>query len=680
MWAVTDAASTETASAEDRFWTELLSSLEAPRACDSPEAQTAVLGVGDALRRLETIERHYRAFVTSVPLVTFACEWSSRRHFRYVSPQIAALLGYEQGEWLADEGLWEARLHADDRERVLRAAREAFATSRALHIEYRLLARDGRPVHVREETGPAAAVDDGPRLAHGVLVDVSERREATAALERERSRAERYRARLQAAGASGAPSGVEPRGGEASAGSGSSDPLTGLASRPGLEELMAAAVERSRDRGHEVALLCVDIDSFRLVNDSLGLEAGDELLRQVADRLRALVGPDDALARPGADEFLFMRGAVPDGGGLHAAEDGARQVIDALAPSFEIAGSELAVTAAVGASVAPRDARDPEGLLRHADAAMHTARELGPGEFALYGGGTLEARLQLAETARLRRGIAAGELVLHYQPIIALGSGEVSHVEALVRWKREGGDGLVPPLAFVPLAEESGLIESLGRWVLDAMLEHAEDWIARGRDARISFNVSPRQLRRADFARSVIAAIEARSLDPARFCVEITESTAMSDAHAVEPLLRELREVGVRLALDDFGLGYSSLDRLRDLPFQMLKIDRSFLARAPADDGCTGIVRAVLELARALGMEAVAEGVETEEQRRFLLERECPLAQGFLLARPLPAEEVFPSCRPSRHRRDELGRLRATPSTRSRPSARPRCWPAARPR
>jgi EAL domain-containing protein (putative c-di-GMP-specific phosphodiesterase class I) len=229
--------------------------------------------------------------------------------------------------------------------------------------------------------------------------------------------------------------------------------------------------------------------------------------------------------------------------------------------------------------------------------------------------------------------------VLHYQPIFALPSGEVAHLEALVRWQRPDS-GLAAPLSFIPLAEESGLIESLGRWVLDALLEQAGEWLGEGRDVRFSFNVSPRQLRRSDFARNIAAAIEQRSLDPARFCVEITESSAMRNSHAVEPLLRELRAAGLRLAVDDFGLGYSSLDRLRDLPFQMLKIDRSFLARTPEDRGCAGIVRAVLELAEALGMEAVAEGVETEEQRRFLEERRCPLAQGFLLSRPLPASEV----------------------------------------
>lgn len=619
---------------KERFWGEFVSSLHVPESGDVTRTDAAVIDVRGSIERLGAVESRYRALLEGLPLVAFVCGWESGRRMRYVSPQVEALLGFEQAEWLEGEDLWDARLHPEDRGRVLEAAGEAFGAGRPLRMEYRLLRRDGRAVWVREETDPPVTLGDGPRLAHGVLIDVSERRATETALERERARAEGYRARLEAIGDGAAAS----DGGPGPAGA-PNDPLTGLVTRPGLEERLHAAVDTARDSGEEVALLCIDIDSFKLVNDSLGLEAGDELLRQVSARLCRLVGPNDALARPGADEFLLMLGRLESGAGLDTSEDAARRVAEILSEPFEVAGSELAVTAGVGASVSPRDAREPEELLKHADAAMHSARELGPSEFALYGGGTIEARLQLAETARLRRAIGAGELVLHYQPIFALPSGEVDHLEALVRWQRPDS-GLAAPLSFIPLAEESGLIESLGRWVLDALLEQAGEWLGEGRDVRFSFNVSPRQLRRSDFARNIAAAIEQRSLDPARFCVEITESSAMRNSHAVEPLLRELRAAGLRLAVDDFGLGYSSLDRLRDLPFQMLKIDRSFLARTPEDRGCAGIVRAVLELAEALGMEAVAEGVETEEQRRFLEERRCPLAQGFLLSRPLPASEV----------------------------------------
>ncbi|MEJ7718527.1 MAG: diguanylate cyclase [Thermoleophilaceae bacterium] len=255
------------------------------------------------IERLGAVESRYRSLLEGLPLVTFVFGWESGRRMRYISPQVEALLGFDQAEWLEGGGLWDARLHPEDRGRVLEAAGEAFAAGRPLRMEYRLLRRDGRAVWVREETDPPVALGDGPRLTHGVLVDVSERRATENALERERARAEGYRARLEAIGDGAAAS--DAVAGPAAA---PNDPLTGLVTRPGLEERLHLAVDAARDSGEEVALLCIDIDSFKLVNDSLGLEAGDELLRQVSARLCRLVGANDALARPGADEFLLMLG------------------------------------------------------------------------------------------------------------------------------------------------------------------------------------------------------------------------------------------------------------------------------------------------------------------------------------------------------------------------------------
>lgn len=612
---------------EDRYWRRFVSALhEAPIAHAPSMADTQVVDVGASLDRLVALEERYRSLIEGLPVVTFVAGWDGGRRIHYVSPQVEAVLGFVQGDWLEGGRLWSERLHPEDRARALEEVGAAFCADRALQSEYRLRDSDGRVVWVREQTGTPIRVSDDHHLTHGVLLDVTERRSVEAALARERARADDYRSRLDALAGDGSPTPTL------------ADPVTGLLTRPAIEERVARAVEEARETGDEIALLCVDLDGFRLVNESLGLEAGDELLGEVGERLRRLLGPADALARGGSDDFLLMLAGLASGTGADAGEGAAHRVGDVLGAPVVVAGSDLVLTAAVGASVFPTDAREPEALMRHADAAMQSAREEGPGEFALYSGGTIEARMQLTETARLRRAIAGGELVVHYQPIFALPGGEVAHLEALVRWERDSR--LVPPLEFVPLAEEAGLIESLGRWVLEDVLDQVAAWVTEGRDPRVSFNVSPRQLRRPDFARSVSAALAQRALDASRLYLEITESSAMRDSHAVEPLLVELREAGLKLAVDDFGMGYSSLDRLRELPFSILKIDRSFLARAPADRGCAGIVCAALELAEALDMEAVAEGVETEEQRAFLEERGCPLAQGFLLSRPLPAAEV----------------------------------------
>jgi EAL domain-containing protein (putative c-di-GMP-specific phosphodiesterase class I) len=297
------------------------------------------------------------------------------------------------------------------------------------------------------------------------------------------------------------------------------------------------------------------------------------------------------------------------------------------------------VSASIGIGVSTREGSDPETLLARADAAMYRAKETARGGWAVYartGGDPLE-RLSMA--ARLRRALDAEEFELHYQPIHERDGGIVG-VEALLRWHDAERGAMVPPGEFIPVAEETGLIEPIGDWVIGAVCAQQVEWAARGLRPEISFNVSPRQLRRADFVGRVEEHLGASGADPARITVELTESALQQDHADAEPIMRRLHELGLRLALDDFGSGYSSLSRVREMPMQTLKIDRAFLREVPENPEASAIVTAILSLARALGRDAVAEGVETAEQLRFLAEQQCPLLQGFLLGRPMPAAEV----------------------------------------
>jgi diguanylate cyclase (GGDEF)-like protein/PAS domain S-box-containing protein len=417
------------------------------------------------------------------------------------------------------------------------------------------------------------------------------------------------------------------------------DALTGLANRTLLEEHLKLALARSRRTGAGVALLQLDIDNFKLVNDSLGHRAGDELICRLAARLEESVRATDLLARTGGDGFLLLLADLHDDPEA-VAERVAAQIVGCLSAPFMVAGAEFQVSASIGIAVAPRDARDAEALLAHADSAMYQAKEIARGSWAVYAQAGRDPLERLSMAARLRRALSGDEFQLHYQPIFDTASGRLVGLEALLRWYDSERGALVPPSEFIPVAEETGLIESIGDWVIGAVCAQQVAWAARGLRPQISVNVSPRQLRRVDFIGRVTEHLRATGADPGRLTIELTES-AMQQEHAdAEPVLRDLHDLGLRLALDDFGAGYSSLSRLREMPMDTLKIDRAFLREVPENDEAAAIVTAILSLARALGRYAVAEGVETEAQRRFLEEQRCPLIQGFLLARPMPVDEV----------------------------------------
>ncbi|MCW2726222.1 MAG: hypothetical protein JWN35_3143 [Frankiales bacterium] len=413
------------------------------------------------------------------------------------------------------------------------------------------------------------------------------------------------------------------------------DSLTGLPNRAFLDGLLTAPAAPSV-RGRR-ALLFLDLDQFKLVNDSYGHRVGDELLVAVADRLRACVRPGDQLVRFAGDEFVVVCHTVL--GEVHAVGI-AEAILGAFDAPYIVAGIEVALTVSVGIALDDDLHAIGHGLLADADTALFEAKARGRARHALFdakAGASVRSRLELSQS--LRHAIEDDELVLHYQPVVTLEDGRTVAVEALVRWQRPG-HGLVPPLEFIALAEDTGLIVPLGRWVLQAAVRQAAAWAAAGRPLRVAVNVSPRQLSHLAFLTDVATALTETGLDPAYLQLELTE-TAVMDADDVGGVLGGLRRLGVSVAIDDFGTGHSSLARLKRLSgITTLKIDRSFIAGVATDPDDAAIVTAVLRLADALGLSVVAEGVETPEQQAWLRAAGCALAQGYLFSRPRPAAEI----------------------------------------
>ncbi|MEA2444793.1 MAG: hypothetical protein QOJ12_2085 [Thermoleophilales bacterium] len=411
------------------------------------------------------------------------------------------------------------------------------------------------------------------------------------------------------------------------------DGLTGLANRVQLERRLTEALAD----GEPVALLTIDLDGFKLVNETLGHTAGDAILRQVARRLEsAVAGSSLLLARHGGDEFAVLATDLGDDQ-LATATALAERALASVRLPLSIDEMEFELEAGIGIALYPIHGERPDDLLRHASAAMYDAKASGHGSITVYKSHRDDSQTRLQLTGRLRRALANDEFVVHYQPILEPSGGRIASLEALVRWN-DPEHGLIPPFNFIPFAEETGLITEIGDRVVDIVCEQAKSWRAAGLVPAISINASPRELREPEYAKRLADRIAAAGLDPAGFTVEITESAMVGDPARVEPVLHDLAATGLRLAIDDFGAEHSSLGRLRTLPVDMLKIDRSLLNGVPDERRAAAIVASLLTLAEALHVVSVVEGVETEGQRRFLVEHACPLAQGFALGRPAAVE------------------------------------------
>ncbi len=419
------------------------------------------------------------------------------------------------------------------------------------------------------------------------------------------------------------------------------DALTGLPNRVLFQDRLQQALRRSaRQQDRSVAVLFVDLDRFKNVNDSLGHAVGDRLLQEVARRLARGVRSADSVARIGGDEFTVLLDSVGDPSEI---DDVARRILEAVRQPIKVGGSELVVSASIGvASSASEDLR-PEDLLRDADTAMYRAKSAGRDRTVAFEPTMREEIIGLVRIENeLRQGLGRGELMLYYQPIVALPGMRLDGFEALVRWNRPTA-GIMPPDSFLHVARDAGLMDRLEDWVLQATCDQVAVWRAGGHireESHVSVNVSPDRLTNPALMERVQEALDRTGIPPRMLKLEITESSLLQDEHAVASALRDLRALGIRVALDDFGTGYSSLSYIHRFPVDVLKIDRSFISGLPSDSSSEAIVRAILGMASGLGLEVVAEGVETEGQLRRLIELGCDAAQGYYLGRPGGPETV----------------------------------------
>jgi diguanylate cyclase (GGDEF)-like protein len=408
----------------------------------------------------------------------------------------------------------------------------------------------------------------------------------------------------------------------------STDALTGLPNRRLLAEAVAAAAARSRRTGEGFALLAIDLDRFRHINDTLGHDTGDRVLVDVAGRIRSCLRSSDQLARIGGDQFALLI----EGADARDAETTARRVLAVVAQPCSIEGVDFTLTCSIGVALSPANGHSLDQLIGHAEAAMRQVKDDGRANFRVHQPrAQVDFRRQMALDHAMRQALVSGRFRLQYQPQVALDGGRVVGAEALIRW-RDPALGEVPPAQFIPVAEDSGFIVAIGDWVLSQAVRQAALWAERGHPMPIAVNVSALQFQQPQFVDRVSSVLAVSALPPALLELELTESILVRDAEDALHRLQALARLGVRLAIDDFGTGYSNLAYLKRFPIGKLKIDRSFVKDLPAEHSDAGIVRAIVQMARALRMKVVAEGVETEAQREFLMQIGCDEFQGFLFA------------------------------------------------
>jgi diguanylate cyclase (GGDEF)-like protein/PAS domain S-box-containing protein len=553
------------------------------------------------------------ALIKNVPGAIYRCSPESDWAMGFISDEIEAISGHPAAEFVGSSvRTFASVIHPEDRAMVEERVGEALERRDSFVLEYRLVHADGSVRWVHERGRGIFDAAGEVQFLDGAIFDITARKQAEDRLA--------YLAYH--------------------------DALTDLPNRTLFQEHLAATIAAADRSGAAAAVLFADLDDFKLVNDNFGHSVGDQLLIDVARRLRRVTRAGDIVARQGGDEFLILvtgpsvaresaaeaRAAIGTAVGRIASK-----LRDALTAPFVVGGVELYVTASVGASVYPDDAGSAEALLKHADVAMYAAKDAGRDGYQLYRASDRDPGRELSLAGRLRHAAPRGELELHYQPLVDLINQRVVGAEALIRWN-DPEQGLLTPAEFLPVAERTGLIRPMTDWIVDEACRQAREWRNAGYDLFVSVNL-PRAFWQPTPMRQVMSTIDAFGLNADRMMMEITEQDAMTHVADLEPVLAELHARGLRLAIDDFGTGHSSLGRLSQLRVNTLKIDRSFIAGIPTDRKASILVESMITLARNLGLQCMAEGIETEGQLAYLIARRCPLGQGFLFGRPVPAAE-----------------------------------------
>jgi diguanylate cyclase (GGDEF)-like protein/PAS domain S-box-containing protein len=549
---------------------------------------------------LRESEQRFRQLAENIDAVFWMLEADSGSLI-YVSPAYERVWGRSLRSLHEQPMRFFETLHREDQGRVTEAA-ERLAEG-VFDEEYRILRPDGSQRWVRTRAFPVRRIDGSVYRIAGITQDVTDRKKAEETI--------RHRAYH--------------------------DELTGLPNRLLFAERFAQIVEHLRRSDETIALLFLDLDRFKTINDTLGHALGDRLLKAVAERLRLSLRGGDTVARFGGDEFIVLATGIEGG---HDAAHLSEKILQLMRPPYRLGVHELRITTSVGIAVYPDDGTEIETLIKNADTALYRAKERGRNCFQLYSP-AMNARAleQLALENDLRRALEQMEFTLHYQPEVDLRSGRIVGAEALVRWQRPGREPLLPQ-QFIPLAEDVGLIGALGEWVLRTACDQSRQWNAAGLPLRVAVNLSPREFEHKDVTRGIARALAQAGLDPAGLELELTESTVMRDAESAVRTLRDLKAMGVQIAIDDFGTGHSSLSYLKRFPVDALKIDQAFVRDLATDPEDAAIVKAVISLAHSLEIQVIAEGVETEQQLEFLRAAGCDVVQGFLLGPPAPPEAI----------------------------------------
>jgi diguanylate cyclase (GGDEF)-like protein/PAS domain S-box-containing protein len=540
------------------------------------------------------VARRYRTLIEQLPLVVYVDALDAVSSNIFTSPQIEPLLGYSVGEWKTDTELFARLLHPEDRERVLTAHAHTHDTHEPLSIEYRLIARDGKVIWLRDE-GVIVLDDHGhPLYLQGYLLDITREREAELQL------------RQQAL----------------------YDTLTGLANRAFFHERLRHAIKLRHDEGQSTGLLYIDLDDFKGINDRWGHDLGDGVLKEIGRRIEQSVRPGDTAARLGGDEFAVV---LTEPLSPEQAVGVAERLLKEIGRPLDSGSAPLHMSASIGIAFGNHD----ETLLKEADIAMYRAKAHPDLGYAFFDPELDRAALDRSKRiGELREGITRGEFRLDYQAVVDLERSRITGYEALVRWEHPTA-GELPPGEFIPLAEETGLIVGLGEWVLtEACTEATRLCQLHGRPMHMSVNVSARQLHHPDFLRHVTRALDVSALIPSLLTLELTESTLLSSDERVARTLEQIKLMGVVLALDDFGTGYASLSYLRQFPIDVVKIDRSFTANVGNQGGDLVLLKGIIDLGHALELNLVAEGIETSEQHTIVRKLGCQQAQGFYFGRP----------------------------------------------